>query len=77
MITVGSFISKRMNKIEPFYNHILDLCNSYDLRHYQDPDFESSLVWFDKYLYYDFLYSFKSLRLEEWYSQEEIQKILS
>ena len=77
MITIGSVLSRRMNKIEPFYDHILDLCSSYDLRHHQDPNFESSLIWFDKYTYFNFLYSFRSLCLKEWYSQEEIQKILS
>lgn len=59
---------------------IIKLAASYDIRHklLKDTEYEDAFEWFvKKYTYNNMLYSFKPLKLEYWYSKEELDKINS
>lgn len=72
------YLSYRIDKVSLFKSQIIRLCLDYNLRHLLDQEETTdSLEWFDKYTAEEMLYSLKPLKLEAWYTPEEIEKIKS
>lgn len=71
----GIFIIARNNQIYYFRAFILDLSASYCRRHIEE-DCKSAFDWFyGKWNYEQMLFSFKPLKLEYWFTDEEIREI--
>lgn len=76
----GLVISIRMllrnNKVFSFKLLLSELAYEYEMRHLLEQTGISAYEWFaNKYSYEDMMWSFKKLRLEDWYTEEEIYKI--
>lgn len=73
------YLDYRDKKICDFRAMIAGLCLEYDIRHLQHEDiyqFMYSEHWFlNKYNYEQMLFSIKPLKLEYWYTKEELDKI--
>lgn len=69
----------RNQKVWIFILEINRMCYEYNIRHQIQPNTDADAwQWFMmKYTYEGFLYSFKPLRLDVWYTPEEIKKIKS
>lgn len=68
----------RNNQVALFYGYIVELAYSYNVRQLNkhNLEYKDAFQWFaEKYIYEDFLFSFKSLELEYWYTKEEIEEI--
>lgn len=81
------FCIYRNNRVLKLSLEIIDLCAEYNYRIVKsdpskygydlsklDPK-DNAFEWFDKYSYHQMIFSFKPLKLEAWYTQEEINKI--
>lgn len=64
-----------------FGSKIIDLCSKHNLRREDETRggyYESAYDWFfHKYSYGKFLFSFKPLKLKYWYTEEEIERLMS
>lgn len=71
------FCVHRNDRLVVFRICILHLCTTYDILHAIEPGSEEdAFKWFEeKYTYNQMLFSFKPLKLEAWYTPEEISKI--
>lgn len=74
-------IDKRNDEVSKFLRHINQvLCHEYCERRLKakDTNWDWPQKWFlGKYKYTDFVFSNKPLTLEEWWTKEEINKLLS
>ena len=72
-------IMKRNNDVYNFLMHIDELCSSYNRRKFKNNEnFDWAQNWFlQKHTYEELLYSDKPLTLEEWWTEEEIDKLMS
>lgn len=72
-------IMKRNNDVYNFLTHINELCTSYNKRNFKNNEnFNWAQKWFlQKHTYEELLYSNKPLTLEEWWTKEEIDKLMS
>lgn len=72
---------KRYNEVNLFIEFIEDLAYDYQLRHIKDQSIEQLIEswknFVNKYTFRDLYKSNKSLELENWYTNEEINKIYS
>lgn len=70
------YIFARNFQVGKFRSKIINLCYEHNLRHILSND--SAYVWFyDKVSYNKMLYSFKPLKLEYWWTKEEIERLMS
>lgn len=79
-LSVCFYFLIRNNKVLEFSYEIIELCHQYNLRRINEDvfEYESAYRWFlDKYSYDQLLYSFMPLKLENWYTKEEIDKLNS
>lgn len=78
-IILYKYLDYRGKKICDFRAMIARLCLEYDIRHLHHEDiyqFMYSEQWFlNKYNYEQMLFSIKPLKLEYWYTKEELDKI--
>lgn len=68
----------RNNKVYEFRNYLIDLACKYNCNEIAkgNLDYISAYEWFvDKYTYDKMLFSFKPLKLESWYTKEEIEEM--
>lgn len=68
----------RSEKVYDFRIKILNMCNDYFFRHIDDKDILSK--WckpLDKYTFEQMLNSYKPLKMEVWYTDEEIKELKS
>lgn len=85
LILIYSFYClHRIYEVYKFRNKIIDLCYEYNRRHIISDYFEqfhtgkSAYDWFlHKYSSEDMVFSFKKLKLESWYTEKEINKLLN
>lgn len=74
-------LEMRNREVAKFRLKLLDLTSEYFSRHTKDPDImgtNNPYYWFlDKYTYNDMFRSKKPLVLEEWYTEDEITKIMN
>lgn len=77
MVFVWYFCIYRNDRLLLFKFHIVHLCTVYDILHPVELNSEEdAFKWFEeKYTYNQMLFSFKPLKLEAWYTPEEISKI--
>ena len=72
---------KRNDEVYKFLIYINQvLCHEYIMRRLEnnDTDWKWPQIWFlGKYKYEEFVYSDKPLILEEWWTEEEINKLMS
>lgn len=73
---VGSFyMLYRNDKVYIFRTEIFWMCYEYEDRHMFDSH-DFSYKWFHgKYSYSQMVFSFRPLKLENWYTKEELEKI--
>lgn len=73
--------SKRNDEVYKFLTYINQvLCHEYIIRRLEndDTDWNWPQIWFlGEYKYEEFLYSDKPLTLDEWWTEEEINKLMS
>lgn len=65
-------------EVRLFCQDILHMALAYDPRNYKSfrDKKEFALFWFaQKYSYERYLFSFKALKLEKWFTKEELEKI--
>lgn len=75
------FLLFRNLSVYTFRKELLKLTSKYQTRHMMDEKWNKNggaWEWFlGKYTYDDMMFSFKRLRLESWYTKEEIEEIMS
>lgn len=71
---VCSCMMRRVDKVHKFRSHIIDLCYEYALKH---NDITSYKRFYGKYTFDQMTYSFKPLKLEAWFSKEEIDDLMN
>lgn len=72
------YILNRNNKVAAFRGKLIDMSSEYNKRRINEHDFDYKCAyeWFlNKYTYKRMLYSFKPLKLEAWFTEEEIKEI--
>lgn len=73
------YILRRNRKVYKFVTDINELCYKHDLRRIEDKTYYKSVsayYWFgNKYSYERYVFSFKPLKLENWFTKEEIERI--
>lgn len=78
LILCGYFLI-RNNKVLKFRLYLCNLCSEYEYKRINKGIFNAEYTafeWFlDKYSYDKMLFSFYPLKLEYWYTEEEIKKI--
>jgi hypothetical protein len=70
------YIFYRNEKLYHFHNHIINLCDEYDLK--KNIEEESAILWFyDKKIpnWIVMLFHYKSFTLKNWFSKEDINKL--
>ena len=74
-----SYILIRNEFVCKSQNRIIDLSHDYNIRHIETyTDETCAFRWFQgKYTYTQMVFSFKPLKLEAWYTKEEIKRIYS
>ena len=81
LLALAVYIFVRNFFVVKFTRKIIDLCFKHNRRRIEETfggDYESAYKWFfSKYSYEKFLFSFKPLKLEYWYTKEEIEKLMS
>lgn len=80
LIVTAYFWLYRNTKVYKFEKYLIDLANGYISRHEYFPfnSPEDPYNWFvHKYTHEEMVCSFKALKLENWFSKEEIDKILN
>ena len=81
LLALAVYIFVRNFFVVKFTRKIIDLCSNHNRRRKEESfggDYESAYKWFfSKYSYEKFLFSFKPLKLEYWYTKEEIEKLMS
>lgn len=80
-LALAGYFFVRNFYVMKFGSKIIDLCYKHNLRRIDKTwggDYESAYDWFyHKYSYGKFLFSFKPLKLEYWYTKEEIDRLMS
>lgn len=71
---VCSYVMRRVDKVYKFRSFIIDLCYEYALKH---NDITSYKRFHGKYTFDQMTYSFKPLKLEAWFSKEEIDDLMN
>ena len=81
LLVLASYLFVRNFFVMKFGAKIIDLCYKHNLRRIDEAwggDYESAYDWFfHKYSYGKFLFSFKPLKLKYWYTEEEIERLMS
>lgn len=83
LLFFSTYMLCRNEKVKDFCLSLVDMAYEYEIRRlkeYSECDKkrteENAFDWFvDKYSYKNFLYSFKPLKLESWFTEEEIKEI--
>ena len=78
LLICGFWFLHRNNRTYIFYCYIIDLSYRYNIRRINENNLEykDAFKWFvDKYTYDNILFSFKPLKLEYWYTKEELEEI--
>lgn len=78
LLSVASiYFTIRIKYVHAFLNKASDMAYEYEVRHVQDPH-DDAFLWFaHKHSYERVLFSLKPLKLEYWYTKEELEKIES
>lgn len=73
------YLAHRNGQVRDFCIHLVDMAYEYELRRIKETEprkTENAYNWFvHKYSYDNFLYSLKPLKLENWYTEEELKEI--
>lgn len=76
----NTWMMKRNYEVWLFKRKISTLTYDFCMRHVFDDDDQSIKAWewfCDKYTYEEMLHSRRPLTLEEWYTEEELKRIMS
>lgn len=75
--TVCLYILIRNHAVYSFQAQLISMAYDYEVRHLCTPH-NDAFNWFsDKHSYCDMLFSFKPLKLESWFTEEELEEIKS
>lgn len=77
-IVSGIYMLNRNKKVLIFVRKLIDMSSEYNQRRIAEYNYEYKCAynWFlHKHTYNEFLYSNKSLELEEWFTEEELKEI--
>jgi len=83
LLVAAIFISIRNEKVHGYFNALIELASRYEDKRIKDgigflENGEGAYSWFvGKHSYSRLLFSFKKLTLSNWFTEEEITKILS
>ena len=81
LLALAGYLFVRNYFVMMFRSKIIDLCYKHNLRRIDETlgvDYESAYDWFfNKYSYEIFLFSFKPLKLKYWFTEEEIERLMS
>lgn len=78
IVIVTTYLVDRNNKVYAFSLYISDLAYLYNLRRIEEypKKYEDAHIWFaDKWTYEQMLFSLKPLRLDNWFTEEELEEI--
>lgn len=78
LLTCSFWIWYRNNKVYTFYCYIGVLSYEYNIRRINENslEYKDAFIWFaDKHTYDSMVLSFKPLKLEYWYTKEELEEI--
>lgn len=80
-LVLCGYVLARNYYVGKFRSKVINLCYKHNLRRIDETmggNYESAYDWFfHKYSYEEMLFSFKLLKLEYWYTKEEIERLMS
>lgn len=79
LLALAGYLFVRNYFVYKFRTDIIDLCHKHNLRRIGKSLIYDSAnrCFLDKYSYKDMLLSFKPLKLKYWYTEEEIERLMS
>lgn len=79
LLVLDGYMLARNFYVNKFRIKIIALCREHNLRRLEESlDYDCAYDWFfDKYSYSKMLFSFKPLKLKYWYTEEEIERLMS
>ncbi len=74
-LLINQYFLYRLDKVGQFRMELIDMASATTKKAIWSgiDDYEKVYELYDKYSFYDMLYSFKPLTLEAWYTEEEIK----
>lgn len=83
LLFLSTYMLRRNEKVKDFCFSLVDMAYEYEIRRLkeyaesgEERTEENAFDWFaNKHSYEDYLYSFKPLKLESWFTEEEIKEI--
>lgn len=78
LLFLSFYILHRNNKVYDFCMMLSKMSYNYNMRRIDEGRYDETdaYEWFaEKYTYFRFLYSFKPLKLEKWFTEEELSTI--